>query len=162
MTKCPCGLSAAYEVCCGAYINGPSTPQTPEALMRSRYTAYSQANIDYIKKTMRGKPLMGFSETNATNWAKQVNWLGLRVIQAYLDSENTNKGYVEFIAQFEENNQPQVIHELSEFECDNGTWFYVDGKTPQKSRKQFKQTISRNAPCPCGSAKKYKNCCLKS
>ncbi|RQW06388.1 hypothetical protein EH223_02390, partial [candidate division KSB1 bacterium] len=22
------------------------------------------------------------------------------------------------------------------------------------------KTIGRNAPCPCGSGKKYKNCCL--
>ncbi len=32
-----------------------------------------------------------------------------------------------------------------------------DGSTPMP--KKAKQTIGRNDPCPCGSGKKYKNCC---
>ena len=36
---------------------------------------------------------------------------------------------------------------------------YVDAHT-QRVREHKK--ISRNDPCPCGSGKKYKNCCLDS
>ena len=35
-----------------------------------------------------------------------------------------------------------------------------DGSTPAPVKKQEKQ-IGRNDPCPCGSGKKYKNCCGK-
>ena len=35
-----------------------------------------------------------------------------------------------------------------------------DGSAPQPKKKQEKQ-IGRNDPCPCGSGKKYKNCCGK-
>ncbi|WED42105.1 YchJ family protein [Legionella cardiaca] len=159
MNKCPCGSSSDYATCCGLYINDITTAPTPEALMRSRYTAYSQANIDYIKKTMRGKPLTGFNEIDAVAWAKRVVWLNLRIVKAYLDSTNQVKGYVEFIARFKENNQLLTLHELSEFECDNGTWFYIAGHAPEKQNAKPQQKVSRNAPCPCGSQKKFKNCC---
>ena len=36
----------------------------------------------------------------------------------------------------------------------------LDWKAMPMKRKQ--QKISRNAPCPCGSGKKYKQCCLKN
>jgi hypothetical protein len=29
-------------------------------------------------------------------------------------------------------------------------------------KEEFMNNIGRNDPCPCGSGKKYKNCCLKS
>ena len=35
---------------------------------------------------------------------------------------------------------------------------------PRKTRtiiREHKEKIGRNDPCPCGSGKKYKNCCLK-
>jgi len=34
------------------------------------------------------------------------------------------------------------------------------GETPQPSQRQQKK-VGRNAPCPCGSGKKYKKCCGK-
>ncbi|KTD07039.1 YchJ family protein [Legionella jamestowniensis] len=158
MNPCPCGSTKDYLLCCGRYINGAATPTTPEALMRSRYTAYSQANIDYIQKTMLGGPLAGFDAVDAKNWAARITWLGLKIIKAYQDESNPNKGYVEFIARFRENNQPQVLHELSQFESVNGLWFYTAGLKPEKLT--LKSKVSRNTLCPCGSQKKFKNCCL--
>lgn len=146
-----------YSICCGSYIDGSAIPATPEALMRSRYTAYSQANIDYIKKTMRGSPLTNFDATEAKIWAKGVTWLGLKVLKAYQDELNSHKGYVEFIARFRENHQPKKLHEVSEFAYEDGRWFYTAGLEPKKSTPV---KASRNAPCPCGSQKKFKNCCL--
>ena len=35
-----------------------------------------------------------------------------------------------------------------------------DGSAPQPKKNQEKQ-IGRNDPCPCGSGKKYKQCCGK-
>ena len=37
---CPCG-GASYASCCGPYIAGDALPPTAEALMRSRYTAFT-------------------------------------------------------------------------------------------------------------------------
>lgn len=152
MTDCPCGSQRNYTGCCGMYLDSTHVPISPEALMRSRYTAYSLANIEYIKKTMRGKPLCGFDEVEAMRWAKRVVWIGLRVINTSFKCEDI--GYVEFIAQFMEGEQIRTIHETSEFHCEQGAWFYIDGV--QQPTNNI--TVSRNMPCPCGSQKKYKNC----
>jgi preprotein translocase subunit SecA len=32
----------------------------------------------------------------------------------------------------------------------------------QPEEKQIEKKVARNEPCPCGSGKKYKNCCGKS
>lgn len=152
---CPCSSEISYEQCCQPFVEEQSIPQTPEQLMRSRYTAYSQANIAYIKKTMQGKPLMSFNEKEAQKWASSVHWLGLKIINSSLISED--KGFVEFIASFLKNKQINTISERSEFHKKNGSWFYVDGvNSEQNKTKQAK--ISRNTPCPCGSGRKFKNC----
>jgi SEC-C motif domain protein len=94
--------------------------------MRSRYTAYSRADIDYIQRTMRGKPLMGFNAKQAKLWASNVTWVGLQVLKTGLHNEH--HGYVEFMATFIEQGQLHSMYEISEFECDQGIWFYSDGR----------------------------------
>lgn len=124
-SACPCGSKIAYQACCEPYHCDMVLPQTPEALMRSRYTAYVLANIDYIQKTMCGKALENFNALEAKSWAQNVKWLKLKIVHALTPSEN--KGYVEFIARFIDKGQHHHIHEISEFQCISGKWFYVDG-----------------------------------
>jgi SEC-C motif-containing protein len=156
MSLCPCGSQKTYEQCCKPFIEKKQSPQTPEQLMRSRYTAYSLAQIDYIKSTMKGKALIGFNELEVTKWAQTVVWTGLKVIQSYI--ETPEKGFVEFSATFMEGEQLKTIHELSEFHQEHTIWFYVDGENKQVPIKNIKQKITRNSHCPCGSGKKFKNC----
>lgn len=155
---CACGSVKNYAECCGLYIDGHTLPETPEALMRSRYTAYTQANIDYIAKTMKGPALERFNAENAKTWANSVEWLQLKVVASSVDA---TKGSVEFLAYFKEGNRKFVMHELSDFQLEHGQWFYVDGKEPKhKPYQPIPETrVSRNDPCPCNSGKKYKKCC---
>ena len=118
MSNCPCGLSQPYQHCCGRYIETAAHAPSAETLMRTRYTAYSQANIDYIAKTMRGKPRQGFSKKQAFEWASTANWLKLEVVDA---TETT----VDFKAYYEFEGQPKVLHEKSLFKLHKGQWFYV-------------------------------------
>ena len=48
MSSCPCGSERAYAECCGPIISGSKKAPTPEALMRSRYTAYVKGEIDFL------------------------------------------------------------------------------------------------------------------
>lgn len=121
---CPCGSNKLYQDCCGGFISGVKLPNTPEELMRSRYTAYSQGNMQYIKDTMQSPALDQFDEPSAAAWAQRVQWLKLTVIQA---SQHATKGKVEFIAQYKLDGKKQFLHELSDFHFENGKWFYVDG-----------------------------------
>lgn len=151
MENCPCGSNKAYSVCCGVFISGQKVAPTPEALMRSRYTAYTKANVDYIEKTMRGPAMKHFDKKEAAAWAKEAHWLGLQVLGS---TQKDKSGTVEFIASYSVAGQNQSMRELSQFELDNEQWYYVDGaEKPSK--------VGRNELCSCGSQKKFKKCCGK-
>ena len=111
--------------CCGAYLTGVKLPTTPEQLMRSRYTAYATCNIDYIVKTMYGKPLDGFNQNDVQLWAKEITWLKLEVLDSKLENEKT--GFVEFKAYYLEHEKHVILHEISKFQRKDGKWFYTDG-----------------------------------
>jgi SEC-C motif-containing protein len=156
MRICPCGSDKTYNDCCGKFIMGLAAPTTPEELMRSRYSAYMQADIHYIAQTMKGPAQKNFHPASAQSWAGQVTWLGLEVIRAF---EEEGKGYVEFIASFSAQGQKEIIHELSEFHKEAGGWFYVDGTQLKPRPAVAKSQLGRNESCLCGSGKKYKKCC---
>ena len=125
MPHCPCCSGRDYINCCQSYLDGQASPKTPEALMRSRYTAYTMANIDYIEKTQRGKAAAGFQALDARSWAKRVTWTKLEILSTEL--KRPNKSVVEFIATFVDGYTPQSMHEKSEFIKKAGLWFYVNG-----------------------------------
>lgn len=158
MHACPCGSNKNYSECCGLYINGHKKPEVPEQLMRSRYTAYTQANIDYIIKTMRPPASINFNENFEKDSASNVKWLGLDIIKTSIDH---SKGYVEFIAHFEKQGKKDFFHEKSEFHRINDEWYYVDGIV-DKIKPYAKIQIGRNDLCHCGSGKKYKKCCMNT
>ena len=154
--QCPCGATESYQACCGLFIEGKEKPATPEQLMRSRYTAYALAKVEYIGSTMYGRASKDFDMEVARKWAKKIKWMKLEIINSDTDGD---KGHVEFIAHFNDNGKASAFHELSEFAKKDGEWFYIDGHAPPVSTVKT-QSIGRNDPCPCGSGKKFKKCCL--
>lgn len=117
---CPCGSGKDYSKCCKPYIEGEASPRTPESLMRSRYTAYTQNNLDYIEKTMRGEALKRFDRKGGTG----VEWIKLDVL---FSEEEGNEGTVQFIASFRHQGEERLLHEISSFQKVNGKWYYTKG-----------------------------------
>lgn len=156
MATCPCGLKPTYKDCCGKFISGKALPATPEELMRSRYTAYTRGEMDYIVSTMQPPASDHFDVEDSKSWSERVKWLGLEVISAETQG---SRGMVEFRAHFseKENDQPQFLHERSEFKCLDGRWFYTNAQFPQTPVRVTR--VGRNDPCLCGSGKKSKKCC---
>lgn len=122
---CPCGSGLIEDHCCGQYISGQRIPATAEALMRSRYTAYTQANISYIQATMREKAAENFDPAEAMQWAKTAKWRRLKVIRTFSDS-TPGLAYVEFMAHYISAGIPQKLIETSVFKQIDGRWYYVD------------------------------------
>lgn len=151
---CPCGSQILYDDCCGQYISSRQTPKTAEALMRSRYSAYTLGNISYIKKTMKGKPLDNFNEASALLWAKSVYWLGLEILDF---QTNLDQATVLFIASYVSKSKVHYLKEKSSFQLIENQWFYTDGQLFELPSKP----ISLNGFCYCGSGKKFKNCHAK-
>jgi SEC-C motif-containing protein len=136
-SKCPCGSDQGIEVCCGLYLSGDQQAPTPEALMRSRYTAFTAKNLQYLFETTDPQARMEFNFESNRKWAEESQFTKLEIIAHSMDG---NKGMVEFKAYFLENQPegpaiPQIHHELSKFRKQAGVWFFRDGRVvkPTKS-----------------------------
>lgn len=148
---CPCGSTKDFDQCCAPLFAGQPAA-SPEALMRSRYTAFTKGNMDYLASTLAPEALEGFSIEDSRTWSEQAQWQGLDVRKAEGDS-------VEFVAHFKMSGKPHYHHELATFRQVDGQWKYVDGVLDPKPPQRQTKAVGRNDPCPCGSGKKYKKCC---
>lgn len=148
---CPCGNPQSYRLCCGLYIEKGEWAPTPEQLMRSRYTAFTQGRADYIQQTMREEALKNFNAASVKEWALSVKWDKLEVLSSSLIQESDTRGFVSFVAHYQDENKPEQIKEISEFKKIDGRWYYTNTAK-----------MGRNDPCFCGSGKKYKKCCEAS
>lgn len=161
MSQCPCGSEQDFETCCSPFLENSSIPQTAEALMRSRYTAYVKNNIDYLKETLAPEEQETFSKEDTVAWAEQSEWLGLRILSTFAGQEDDKEGMVEFIASFKMKGEVEEHHERSMFFKKDGQWFYVCGDFGPGPEGPYEPRIARSISCPCGSKKKYKKCCGK-
>ncbi len=124
---CPCGSGKAFMSCCEPIIEGLHPAPTAEALMRSRYTAFTMARVDYLMKSHHPKSRPVKEREAMRKWAQSVKWMGLVILDTTAGNETDSKGYVTFRAMYLENHQLQQIHERSLFERLNGQWVYVSG-----------------------------------
>ena len=125
---CPCGSGQVFANCCEAIISGKKDALTAQELMRSRYTAFTHANSDYLMRSHSVKTRPIKERKSIEKWAKSVTWMGLSILQTQSGEANDEIGYVEFKALYLENGQPQQIHEKSFFQRENGKWVYVSGE----------------------------------
>ena len=113
--------------------------------MRSRYSAFVLGEAEYLI----------YSDTRSSEADKEellafsqgVEWIGLDIVAA-------NDDTVEFKAYYNVGSKTQLLHEKSRFVQIDGVWKYDSGEL-------FNSKIERNIPCPCGSGKKFKKCCLR-
>lgn len=158
MTKCPCGSGAAFDECCGPIMAGAQA-SSPEAVMRSRFTAFVKGDLDYIERTHAKEVRANFNRSAAESTAKSVEWVSLEIVKALEGGREDESGTVEFAARFKKGGELQVHHELANFKREEGRWVYIDGKMNPHGEPVRVDKIGRNEPCPCGSGKKYKKCC---
>jgi len=120
--QCPCGTGNAYQECCGRFLEQAEIPNNAEALMRSRYTAYTLNREDYLLATWHS----GTCPTvlNLAD-APQHKWLDLKVKRH--EQSAPDQAIVEFVARYKVGGKAHRLHEISRFVFEEGRWFYVDG-----------------------------------
>lgn len=172
--NCPCGSNVDLKSCCEPFLLGAAQPETAEKLMRSRYTAFVKADMDYIKKTLAPESRSDFDMEANGKWAKESQWKGLKILKTEAGGADDHVGMVEFVATYGQKGNVVDHHEVAQFRrTEQGAWLFVDGdshthpegeghlhhhaKPETHIREQPK--IGRNDPCPCGSGKKFKKCC---
>jgi SEC-C motif-containing protein len=124
---CPCGSGLSYFACCEPIISGRNEAVTAQALMRSRYVAFTLANVDYLMRSHSAKTRPVKDRKNIEKWAKSVTWMGLSILDTQAGDASDEIGTVEFKATYLENGKLQQIHEKSLFHRENGKWVYVSG-----------------------------------
>ena len=156
--KCPCGSNLDYSECCEQYITGRSNALTAEALMRSRYSAYVVHDIDYIINTcVEDGERIDYKSTR--DWSEKSTWLGLKILSVEKGGPADTEGTVEFEAVYERDRLKDIHHEKARFIKKNEKWLYRDGDIVPKTIVRTGPKTGRNDPCPCGSGKKFKQCC---
>ena len=148
---CPCGQLQPAVTCCQPYLQGQAQAPTAEALMRSRYTAYCQGNVDYLIATHHPSQRKLNDRTTLAQSIQQTHWDGLAILDTQQGQPTDRKGIVEFVAAYR-TPVPGQLHERSHFVKENGRWFYLKGEMLPPL------TPKRNQPCWCGSGNKFKHC----
>ena len=161
MSLCPCGSGLELAACCGQYIEGKAKAPTAEALMRSRYTAHAICEYQYLTDTTHPEFREDASAEEIKQWSSMMSWEGLDIIETVDGGENDTTGEVKFVAHYSVQNVPQELREDGFFRKEGDEWFYVEGNVYGKEPvRRAEPKIGRNDPCPCGSGKKYKKCCM--
>lgn len=123
--------------------------------MRSRYSAYALRNAAYLQETWdaakRPKDIDFSKET--------IEWVRLEISETKKGAAKDSKGIVVFKAFYLDNGEEHYINEISRFTKVNGRWFYLDGVIKSIGKTSAQTNLGKNAPCACGSGKKFKRCC---
>ncbi|BFM11001.1 YchJ family protein [Simiduia litorea] len=149
---CPCCSGHRYPACCRPIHDGAAAA-SPDALMRSRFSAHALGLLDYILLSWAESARAGVDQLALKGWLEQANFGQLQVLSSRTAGAS---GEVEFIAWYRQGEQLHALHDLSHFIQENGHWRYLNSSAPQLNTPK----LGRNDPCPCGSGKKHKQCCI--
>ncbi len=144
--RCPCHSGLPYGDCCGPLHAGDAAPDC-EHLMRSRYAAYVLQRPDYLLRTWHFS-----TRPERLDLDDSPAWTSLQVFSS---NQKADRGQVHFRAIYRGHADWQFLEEISDFCLENDRWFYLSGIPSSGSLKP-----GRNEPCPCGSKRKFKACCL--
>lgn len=160
---CPCGSGRELDNCCLPAVRGEREPDTAEALMRSRYTAYVLGELDYIVETNHSSTRDEVDREEIERWSTGSDWLGLSILDTEAGGSEDAEGTVTFTARYRYEGTTHTHRERSRFERENSAWRFHsvlgDGTELDLVPVTASSTVGRNDPCPCGSGKKHKKCC---
>ena len=126
--------------------------------MRSRFTAHVAEDSLHLHRThlpTAHRPYVAEPDAGPA-----IEWTRL-VVHSHEPGKTPDTAFVEFSAFYLEAGAEHVLQEKSEFLRVDREWLFArtarQGPAPIKAAHP---KPGRNDPCPCGSGKKYKHCCL--
>lgn len=162
---CPCGgyeSHTTYAECCQPFHTGKGYPQTPEQLMRSRYSAFCKQDAAYLVESLHSSQRSANLQAELEASFANTQWQSLRIVSS---KQQGSEGWVEFVAFYlaksaqqstssseQALTTPEQLHEHSRFVIEDERWRYIDGKHLAAIK------LGRNDDCWCGSGKKLKKC----
>jgi len=120
--NCHCGSGSSYQECCDRFLSGEQWPETAEALMRARYSAYVEGEDGFLIDSWHPLSCPSQFESNLNQ-----QWLGLKILAVNQGRPGDGSGSVEFVAIFKVSGKVETLHEVSEFVREQGRWCYLSG-----------------------------------
>ena len=120
--RCPCGLAAGYDDCCGRLHRGEKAAATAELLMRSRYSAFAVGDAAYLLATWHPS-----TRPRRLTLDPGRCWTGLEVLGRTGGGLLDTTGTVHFRASSRGPHGSAVQEEDSRFAREDGAWCYVTG-----------------------------------
>ncbi|NNJ63838.1 MAG: hypothetical protein HKP61_23460 [Dactylosporangium sp.] len=117
---CPCGTGRPYSACCGPLHQGQGTAASPEALMRSRFSAFAIADAGYLLRTWHPT-----TRPVRLQLDPHQRWTRLDVVAVGGGGPFETTGTVEFRAHYRHRGVAGLLHEHSRFVRDGGHWCYL-------------------------------------
>jgi SEC-C motif domain protein len=121
--RCPCGTGLTYGECCAPIHRGEREAATAEALMRSRFTAFATADVDWLLASWHPT-----TRPRSLELDPGIRWLRLDLLGTSDGGPFDREGTVSFEAHWVAEGARGSMRELSRFRRDHG-WQYVDGSS---------------------------------
>ena len=122
---CPCESALAYAGCCGELHSGRVLAQSALQLMRSRYSAFTLGDADYLVKSWHPD-----TRPASVTIDESQRWIGLKIKTVSRGGPDEGEGSVEFVARYKVQGKAYRLHENSRFRKLDGRWYYLDAKQP--------------------------------
>ena len=122
---CPCESGLAYAGCCGELHSGRVLAQSALQLMRSRYSAFTLGDADYLVKSWHPD-----TRPASVTIDESQRWIGLKIKTVSRGGPDEDEGSVEFVARYKVQGKAYRLHENSRFRKLDGRWYYLDAKQP--------------------------------
>ena len=119
---CPCQSGLPFTHCCAPILAGERLPDSAEALMRSRYTAFARGDEAWLRASWHPSTRPA---SLALDEAPAPKWIGLAIRQRR--ATGPDQAIVEFVARYRVGGRAHRLHETSRFVREDGRWYYVDG-----------------------------------
>lgn len=131
-------------------------PNTPKALLETRYKAFVDADIDFLIASHHPDTRDQVDRKSIEDWSKESTWHGL-----FIESESLkdDKAIITFTVKYSRDFQSFNHREDAEFRKSEDRWYYFDSVFPKQGMIRNESKVGRNDPCSCGSGKKFKKCC---
>jgi SEC-C motif-containing protein len=123
---CPCTSGRPYAACCRPLHRGEREADTPEALMRSRFAAFSLGDAEYLWRTLHPEHEDRTSDSDQVLAAIKAAARSLRFVRLTILEATGDQ--VTFRAAVFEKGHDRSFTERSTFARDEAGWRYLSGE----------------------------------
>ncbi len=155
-SPCPCGSGLTFGECCEPVLTQKRPAADAAQLMRSRFTAHALRDHRHLHRTYLETARKPYVEEKPEG--EEPVWTRL-VIHSHEAGARPDLAFVDFSAYYKDGDAERALDEKSEFQKIDGHWFYKRSSRIGPAPVKAAPKVGRNDPCPCGSGKKFKQCC---